>query len=391
MPMGTSDFRRRADYSYDDIPSMMNSDFELNYFSISDDEIYIIPVLLEAISINPQIKIMGSPWSPPEWMKTNRQFEGGELIDSDDIYNTYANYFVKYVQAYADIGIEIDAVTLQNEPLYETSDYPGMLMSAFDQIRLIELVGPKFESNDIDTKIVCYDHNWDNVSYPLAVLGDSQARSYTSGTAFHGYSGNVSAQSTVHSCYPDKDIYFTEWSDGQWNDYGFAGNLIDNSVVIVDVIRNWSKTFIKWNLVLDQNNGPKISGGCDTCYGVITLDTNTGQITRKPQYYSLGHISKFVQPGAYRIWSTSSVGSGIENVCFVNPDGTTVCMSVNSSGSRHNLKVTWNGQYFIYTLPGNSITTFVWKDNPDALVNVWVTTGDKTRLISAQQGIQFHN
>lgn len=391
QPMGTSDMRRRADYTYNDIPSSMPNDYTLSFFSIAGDQTYIIPVLLEATAINPQIKIMGSPWSSPVWMKVGRQFGYGSLIDDDRVYNALAEYFVKYVQAYAGVGIDINAITVQNEPQLEPGDYPGMQMSEAEQIRLIKLLGPKFAANGINTKIICYDHNWDNTTYPLTILGDSTARGYIAGTAFHGYFGDVSAQSTVHYAYPSKDIYYTEWSDGEWNDYGFAGNLIENSETIIDVLGNWSKTFIKWNLALDQNNGPKISGGCETCYGVITLNTGTGQITRNPQYYSLGHASKFVQPGAYRIWSTVSVGSGIKNISFLNPDGTRVCMAINADAASHNLKIVWNGQHFIYTLPASSVATFVWPNQTNAFVGVWVTTGDQTKLLAEQGSIQFHN
>jgi glucosylceramidase len=391
QPMGTSDFRRRADYTYDEIPASSSSDYNLQHFSIAADTVYITPVLLEALAVNPDIKIMGSPWSPPKWMKTTKSFIGGSLTDSDDVYNAYANYFVKYVQAYAALGIDIYAVTLQNEPLYEPSNYPGMSMSAAEQIRLIKLVGPKFATAGIATKIFCYDHNWDNTTYPLAVLADSTARGYLAGTAFHGYSGDVSAQTTVRDAYTSKDIYYTEWSDGDWNDDGFAGVLINNSETIINVLRYWSKTFIKWNLALDQNNGPKISGGCDTCYGVVTVNTSTGAVTPRPQYYSLGQISKFVRPGAYRIASTASVGSGIKNVAFTNPDGTRVCMAINTDTSAHNLKIVWNGQYFIYTLPAESVVTFVWPNQSNASVNICITAGDASKLLLAQTPVQFHN
>ena len=391
QPMGTSDFRRRADYTYDDIPPFMDDDYDLVYFSISDDQVYIIPVLQEILAINPQIKIMGSPWSAPIWMKVGREFGGGTLIDSDDIYNTYAEYFVRYVQAYGGEGISIDAITLQNEPMLEPGSYPGMLMTTADQRRLVKLIGPKFDANNINTKILVYDHNWDNPWYPIAVLGDPAARCYIAGSAFHGYSGDVSAQTTVHNAYPEKDIYYTEWSDGQWNDYGFAGNLIDNATNLIDVIRNWSRTFIKWNLALDEENGPKIAGGCDTCYGVITVNQSTGEITRRPQYYSMGHVSKFVQPDAHRIWSTESVGSGIKNIAFLNPDGTIVSMAVNTDDAPHNLKIVWNSQYFIYTLPANSVATFIWPNQSNAIVNVWLTTGDQTKLLKKQHYVQFHN
>lgn len=391
QPMGTSDMRRRGDYTYDDIPISMPNDINLQYFTIANDQTYIIPVLLEALAINPDIKIMGSPWTPPKWMKTTKQFTQGSLIDSDSVYNAYANYFVKYIQAYAALGIDIYAVTLQNEPLLPSTDYPAMQMLQNEQIRLIKLVGPKFADAGITTKIYCYDHNWDNTTYALAVLGDSIARCYVAGTAFHGYLGDVSAQTTVHNAYTSKDIYYTEWSDGVWNDNGFASNLLDNSETIVDVLRNWSKNFIKWNLALDQNNGPKIDGGCDNCYGVVTVNNSTGQVTPRPQYYSIGQVSKFVKPGAYRIAPTSFVGSGIRNISFLNPDGTRVCMALNTSTSPHNLKIIWNGQYFIYGLPAQSVTTFIWPNQSSASVNVWMTTGDQSKLLSQQSSVQFHN
>jgi glucosylceramidase len=391
QPMGTSDMRRRGDYTYDDIPASASSDYNLQNFSITPDTYYIIPVLVEAMTINPDIKIMGSPWSPPKWMKTTRLFTSGSLIDDNNVYNAYANYFVKYVQAYAALGIDIYAITVQNEPLLPSSDYPVMSMTEAEQIRLIKLIGQKFAAAGIVTKIICYDHNWNNTSYALTVLADSAAAGYISGTAFHGYDGDVYAQTTVHYAHTDKDIYYTEWSDGGWDDRGFSYHLIDNSVTIIDVFRNWSKTFIKWNLALDQNNGPKIAGGCTQCYGVVTVNTLTGQVIPKPQYYSIGHFSKFVQPGAYRIGSPASIGSGIKNIAFKNPDGSRVCMAVNTSVSSHNLKIIWNGQYFIYALPAESVTTFIWPNQSNAPVKIWVTLGDESKLLSQQASIQFHN
>ncbi|MEN6384132.1 MAG: glycoside hydrolase family 30 beta sandwich domain-containing protein [Phycisphaerales bacterium] len=391
QPMGTSDMRRRADYSYDEIPGSATSDYNLQFFSISPDAAYITPVLLEAMVINPDIKIMGSPWSAPKWMKTSKSFTSGSLIDDDNVYNTYANYFVRYIQAYANLGIDIHAITVQNEPLLASSDYPVMAMSTAEQIRLIKLVGQKFIDAGITTKIFCYDHNWDNTTYPLTVLADSLAASYIAGTAFHGYSGDVAAQSTVYYAHTDKDIYYTEWSDGGWLDKGFSYHLINNSETIIDVLRNWSKTFVKWNLALDQNNGPKIAGGCGQCYGVVTVNTITGEVTPRPQYYSLGQISKFVQSGAYRINTPASVGSGIKNIAFVNPDGSRVCMAVNTSTSSHNLKIIWNSQYFIYTLPAESVTTFIWPNQANAFVEVCITTGDQSKLLEEQDAVQFHN
>ena len=394
QPMGTSDFRVTKDYSYDDIPGDIEDDYELSLFSIDNDRPCIIPALKEAMAINPDIKIMGSPWSPPPWMKTNLQYAGGKLIDDDRIYNTYAEYFVKYVQAYQAEGIIIEAVTPQNEPGLET-DYPSLDMSPDEQIRFVRLLGQKFDANSITTKIIIWDFNWHvdwpyPPNFPLAVLDDTIANPYIDGTAFHGYGGNIVSQTTVHNAYPDKNIYFTEWSDGTWNDMGFGGNLIDNAKVIIRTARRWAKNYIKWNLALDENNGPKIGGGCDTCYGVVTINQSTSEVTRRPQYYSLGHFSKFVKPGATRIDSTEFPGVGIENITFVNSDGSLVALVVNPDNAEHNLKVQWNSQSFIYTLPPVSLTTFVWPDTLNATVEVWITNAEQTKLLERQPDISFH-
>jgi glucosylceramidase len=386
QPMGASDFRR-VDYSYDDIPDSL-MDYNLNYFSINYDTTYIIPLIQEALGISPEIKIMGTPWSPPKWMKTSKQFGYGSLINDDRVYRALANYFVKYIQAYASWGIDIDAVTLQNEPYYEPYSYPGMHMEPADQIRLIKFMGPFFEANDIDTKILVWDHNWDRPEFPTAVLNDSQVNQYTAGTAWHWYGGDISAQSQVHDAYPDKDTYFTEGSDGTWQSQDFGWGLIDNGNLIVRATRNWAKTVVKWNLALDQNNGPKTSGGCDTCHGVITIDSITHAVSHRPQYYALGHASKFVRPGAVRIQSTESAGSGIENVVFQNRDNSIVCLVTNASASSHNLKIAWNNKSFIYPLPAVSFSTFVWRaDSND--VNVWITTGDQQKLLQKQRMVFF--
>lgn len=393
QPMGASDFRL-SNYSYDDIPGSVPADYGLTSFSIARETTYIIPLILEAMEISPDIKIMGSPWSPPIWMKTPRVWEGksgstnSTLIDNDSVYQSLANYFVKYIQAYAAWGINIDAVTLQNEPLNATPASPGLVMSAANQIRLIKLVGPAFAANDITTKIISYDHNWDNTSFVTAVYNDAVASSYVDGSAWHDYFGDVSVQSTIHTNFPTKNIYFTESSDGVWNDEGFSEDLIRNGKFVIDVTRNWAKTVIKWNLALDQNNGPKTSGGCDTCYGFITINSATHAVSHRPQYYAIGQASKFVRPGASRIDSTQSPGANIKNVSFQNPDGSIVCFVVSPDSSPHNLRIAWGTKTFIYTLPAASVSTFVWNPGSD-IVNVWITTGDQTKLLQKQHIVFF--
>jgi glucosylceramidase len=387
QPMGSSDFRHSVDYSYDEVPSG-STDYNLTSFSINYDTTYIIPVLQEALAISPDIKIMGTPWSPPRWMKNTTAWGSGSLINDDRVYRALANYFVKYIQAYAEWGIDINAVTLQNEPYYEPGSYPGMRMEPADQIRLVKFMRPFFDANGIDTKILTWDHNWDNTAFVLTVYADSVARSYFDGSAWHHYGGDVSAQTTVHNAYPAKNIYFTEGSDGTWNDGGFSADLIRNGNFVVDVIRNWAKTVVKWNLALDQYNGPKIAGGCDTCYGFITINSVTHAVSHRPHYYAIGQASKFVRLGAVRIDSTPSPGANIKNVSFQNPDGSIVCFVVNQDASPHNLRIAWNTLSFIYTLPASSISTFVWQPGSNE-VNVWITSGDGTKLLQKQHTVYF--
>lgn len=384
QPMGASDFRLQ-EYSYDDVPSGQ-TDYDLSEFTIAYDEDYIIPTLQEILAINPDVRIMGSPWSPPVWMKDSGQIGGGRL--KNDVYPTYANYFVKYIQAYAAHGIPIDAVTLQNEPHYEPGSYAGCFMDPADQIKLVKEMGPAFQNNNISTKILVWDHNWDNIDYSLDVLNNAQARPYIDGVAWHHYAGNVYSQTLVRNQYPAKSVYFTEGSDGTWNDGGFDADLIRNGIFMVETIQNWAKTVIKWNLALDQNNGPKIAGGCDTCYGVVTINQSNRQVSPRPHYYALGHASKFLRPGAVRI---ASGDAGKNVVAFKNTDASIVLYAVNSNVSASPLKIVWNSQKVITSIPARSIMTFRWDNVPGATVDVYLTTGDQSKLLSRETDLIFGN
>jgi glucosylceramidase len=385
QPMGSSDFRLQ-NYSYDDLPAGVYTDYSLNYFSIAYDESYIVPTLEQILAINPNVRIMGSPWSPPVWMKDSGQIGGGHL--KNDVYSTYANYFVKFIQAYAAHGIAIDAVTLQNEPHNEPWGSPGCRMEPADQIKLVKEMGPAFAANNITTKILVWDHNWDEPDFPLTVLADAQARSFIYGVGWHHYGGDVSAQTIVHNAYPDKGVYFTEGSDGSWADYGFDSNLIGNGTFVVNVLRNWAKTVIKWNLALDENNGPLL-GGSSTCYGVVTINQSNRQISPRPQYYALGHASKFLRPGALRIDSGQS--GSVYTVAFKNTDGSMVLYTVNTGTSSDTLKLTWNNQWVISAIPARSIMTFCWNNVSNAKVDIYLTTGNKSSLLEHRNPVYFHN
>jgi len=206
VPMGASDFTASGYYTYNDNPPG-GSDATQQHFSIAHDEAYIIPQLQQARALNPDLKLMASPWSAPAWMKTNNSLSGGSLAQQWEA--SYARYLGKFIQAYDDAGLPIDTLSVQNEPLH-TSNYPTMLMTPPQQIRLIrDHVGPHFAAEGITTKILAYDHNWDQPDYPIQVLNDPVARQYIAGSAFHAYAGNVTAQTTVHNAHPDKGVYFT--------------------------------------------------------------------------------------------------------------------------------------------------------------------------------------
>ncbi|GER90093.1 glucosylceramidase [Dictyobacter vulcani] len=360
QPIGASDLTRPApavgEYSYDDMPAGQ-TDPSLANFSISHDNAYIIPVLKQALQINPSIKIMGTPWSPPGWMKSSGSMEGGTLNAS--AYSAYANYFVKYVQAYQAQGLPIYAITPQNEPLYVPNGYPGMSFPADQQTNFIKNnLGPAFAQNGITTKILGYDHNWDQTGYPTTILSDSTANSYTAGTAWHCYGGSVDAQTTVHNSYPNKDTWETECSGGAWeNSNGFPNTMS----LLIGVVRNWGKSVVRWGMVLDPNGQPNLGTGaaCSTCRGVVSVDQNNGNVTYNGDYYGLGQASKFVTPGAYHI--DSSAGSnGIQDVAFKNPDGTKVLVAYNSGSSSQSFSVQWGGESFAYTLPAGAAATFKW-------------------------------
>jgi glucosylceramidase len=352
QPMGASDFAL-GNYNYDDTCC------DLSDFSIQYEMPYVVPVLKQIRAINPNVLLMGSPWSAPGWMKTTGRMNGGSLQYA--YYKTHAQYFVKWIQAYQAQGLPIWAVTPQNEPMYDTTGYPTMRMEAGDQASFVKNdLGPAIRDAGLATKIVAFDHNWSLGIYPATVLGDPAAKAFAAGTGFHCYGGNMSAQTTLHNAHPDRDIWHTECSDGTWIGGGAFAALFDRNMreMAIGVLRHWAKGTIKWNLALDTNNGPT-NGGCTTCHGTVTINQANGAVTYNAEYYALGHASKFVRRGAHRIASNTFAG-GIENVAFRNADGSKVLVAYNSATAAAAFKVRWAGQSFTYTLPGRAAATFTW-------------------------------
>jgi glucosylceramidase len=354
LTVGASDFSTH-DYSYDDTPGNA-PDPELRHFSIEPAKKYVLPRTREALAINPDLLVMISPWSAPAWMKTTRSLIKGELVPA--YYQPFADYLARTVEAFGREGVPVSMITIQNEPDFEPDDYPGMRVNSPDRAVIIgKYVGPTFRVRGLKTQILDYDHNWDDPQMPLTVLNDPQARQYVSGVAWHCYEGDVPAQTPVHDAYPDKDAWLTECSGGEWSPkYAeVLGWMTDK--LIIGASNNWSRGTLLWNLALDPKHGPH-TGGCTDCRGVVTIDPATGAITRNVEYYVLGHASRFVLPGAFRVGSATR-GDQVEAAGFVNPDGSRVAILHRKSGDGP-LTIALDGERYSVALPAGSVATLRW-------------------------------
>src|SRR3984957_5673550 len=359
QPMGASDFSASGNYSYDDMPAGQ-IDPNLANFSIAHDTAYIVPLVKQALSISPSLKVIALPWGPPAWMKSSQTMNGGNMNPS--YFPSLAKYFVDFVQAYQQLGVPIYALSVQNEPLFSTARYASESLSATDEATFIaNNLGPALNTAGLgNVKIFAYDHNWDNTAYPESVLGSSAAQ-YLAGSAFHCYAGDPSAQSTVKSAFPAKDIWFTECSG--ITSTTFAGDLVWNAEhLLISATRNWARSVSLWNLALDQNSGPR-NGTCSNCRGIVTIDDSVSpaRVTFNVEYYILGHLGKFVAPGAHRIDSNTFGAGSIEDVAFQNPDGSIVLLVLNSARNAGTFTVNFKGQSFTYTLPAGALATYSWK------------------------------
>ncbi len=353
ITMGASDFAL-SDYTYNDLPEG-STDSDLSKFSIARDKEYVIPVLKKILAISPHLKIMASPWSAPAWMKTNGKLAGGKL--KKEWYSAYANYFVKYLKSYQEEGINIHSISVQNEPLHEAS-YPSMRMDASEQGDFIKnYLGPLLEQEKLGVKILVYDHNWDKPEYPLELLNDPAVKKYIAGSAFHAYAGDVSAMGAVKETHPDKDVYFTEISGGEWAK-DFGSNLVWNMRnIFIGSTRNWSKNALLWNLALDTSFGPR-NGGCQDCRGVVTIG-NVQNVTYNVEYYAIAHFSKFVKPGAKRISTEAfAASSGIDQVAFLNPDGSKVVIVLNSNTESRLIILESGNSQITHSQEGLSVVTY---------------------------------
>ena len=382
LSIGASDLNSFV-FSYDDLKKG-ETDFELKKFNLAQDYNDVIPVMKEILAINPAVKILGSPWSAPAWMKTNNDVRGGRL--NTDCYGVYALYFVKYVQAMKNAGIAIDAITIQNEPV-NSRNTPSMTWFENEQADFIKNnLGPAFEKAGIKTKIILFDHNGDRPDYPLSLLNDPEVAKYTDGSGFHNYVGDIAAAlSLMHNARPDKNLYFTEQMVVERP--GSQDINIINPVknLILKTTQNWSRNVILWNLAADPLNDPHTdNGGCSMCQGAITI--NGDNVSRNIAYYTIAHASKFVRPGSVRISSTNkgdkTVGfyedeqrpgvyraiqsenmEILPNVAFRTPDGRIVLIVVNDTFSENSFRIQWNGKIAGIKLNPGAVGTYVWQSN----------------------------
>lgn len=350
ISIGASDLSDHV-FTYNDLPAGQ-TDPKLTRFTLAEERKELIPVLKEILAVAPSLKILGSPWTPPAWMKTNAASKGGSL--KPEFYDVYARYLVKYIQEMQKEGIRIEAITVQNEPLHPGNN-PSLLMPQDEQAAFIKKsLGPAFKKAKINTKILIYDHNADRPDYPISILNDPEARQYIDGSAFHLYGGNIENLQDVHEAHPDKNLYFTEqWIGAPAN---FGGDLIWHiKNLIIGAPRNWCKTVLEWNLAADPQQKPYTEGGCTTCLGALTIGET---VVRNPAYYIIAHASKFVKPASVRI--ASNVTMSLSNIAFKTPDGKTVLILLNESDKLMTFNIRYKTKQITPTLEGRTVATFVW-------------------------------
>ncbi|CAL9657818.1 hypothetical protein SUDANB108_06881 [Streptomyces sp. enrichment culture] len=362
-PIGASDLSRPGHVSLDDTCCDLG-DFGANGY---DTGVRLLTV--QAKQLNPALRVKGVPWSAPGWMKDNGRMDQMGWLKWE-YYPLYAQYLVKYIQSYQAAGVDIDYLSVQNEPNCcqagnpTAMDYPGMNWNASGLIEFTKNhVYPAFRAAGIDTKVLVHDWNYgDYQAIGAPVLADAGVRNdpLFGGIAWHGYAGDPAVGSQVHAQYPNVRQFSTEHSGGTWIGNQHNEDLAD----IINYARNWSGSLVKWSLALNQNMGPH-NGGCGTCTGLITVQEGgprAGQVDYTVEYYTTGHLTKFVRPGAHRIASTA--GSAVPNVAWRNPDGSKALIAHNGSASARSVRVDWGGQSFHYTLPARTTATFTWSGTP---------------------------
>jgi len=348
--IGSSDYATEM-YSYDE----GEPDPEMRRFSIDHDRPYVLPMLRMARQYNPGMFLLASPWSPPGWMKGNNSMLGGAM--RRESLEPYSKYFLKFLQAYAEAGVPVDAVTSQNEVDAEQGGrMPACVWPQELEIEFISRhLGPLLEKNGLKTKIWLLDHNYDLWGRVLCQLEVPGVNKYVEGVAWHGYSGRPSSINRVRDAYPDKHHYWTEGGP-EYREPRYQTNWSQWGRNFANILRNWCRCIIGWNLALDEKGRPNI--GHFHCGGAITIHSETKEITRSGQYWALAHYSRAVRRGAMRIDSQGEI-ERVAHVAFTNPDGSTVAVLTNS-GTERAVVLQLAGNAADVRLPADSVTTLSW-------------------------------
>jgi glucosylceramidase len=338
-------------YTYAEV----EGDKALKHFTTAHDMQYRIPMIRAAIEASGgSLRLFASPWSPPGWMKTNGEMKhGGKLLP--EYRQTWADYFVKYVKEYNTLGIPMWGLTVQNEAM-AVQVWESCIFTANEEKDFVrDFLGPALHENGMeDIKLMIWDHNR-GIMYQRAEAAyeDPEASKYIWGTAFHWYVGDhFDNVRMVHDAYPDKKMLYTE--AGMGGSWGSAANLAKN--IILD-LNNWASGWVFWNLILDEENGPRHAGGMHGS-NIVKADLATGRITYNPPHYVFGHFSRFIKPGARRIACTSSSDQLIATA-FVNPDGTIAAVTHNLSDNDVMFQLWIEGKVLKSTIPPRGIITMV--------------------------------
>lgn len=367
ISIGASDFSL-DEYTWWDTPGIEN--FKIDEHDRRD----LFPILKEILAINPTLKILASPWSCPRWMKVNNLTElkpfnswtSGQLNPA--YYNDYATYFVKYIQTMKDEGFDLEAITIQNEPLNRGNSM-SLYMTWQEQAAFIKnALGPAFTQAGLKTKIQVFDHNYnydniaDQVGYPMKIYADPEAAKYVDGAAFHAYGGDKREMLNVHNAFPSKNLYFTEMSIGSWN-YSFDGDLMWSMRELgIGTLNNFCKAVIVWNFMLDEKGAPNRPGGCTTCYGAVDIHTKDyATLDRKSHYYLIGHLAKVIKPGGRRIGTSGFQPSGLYYTAVQNTDGTYGVVMQNDTNTAIKITLADDKNSFMYNVPAKSVVSYRWK------------------------------
>ena len=365
QPIGASDFSAHGDYSYDDPPGN-KPDLSLANFGPGSDEQNLFPLLREATHLNPQLRFILAPWSAPAWMKGSHVMNGGSL--EDQFLPVYAQYLARSVDLYAAEGLSAFALALQNEPLNENDTYPTQHMAPSQEVKLASLLRLLLWKNGRSPLLLGYEHNWDNLDYPLGLLDQAQrvvtpgSLPLFAGISFHCYAGNESAQLALLKSHPEAGIWLTECTST--NETSFADDLLwEARHLLLGSPMNGARSVLFWNLLLNTHGGPH-NGGCQDCSAVLRTEVRGEALSvqRGATYYELAHAAPFIHPGATHIASSVSDDAELQTVAFQNLDGTIVLLALSQAPRQTSIAIAWSGRTATYTVPPRSLMTFFWGD-----------------------------